>query len=229
MPRPSQAEVALYRGALRDVNTLAQRDLLASWRQFDLTDAIKVRDGLMDVLPGIIDTHHLRAVTVAADWYDLQRYELGAKGRFRAVMADPPSEARGVVMARWGVTPMFGGDSGITAPIVLSKIAGGVGRVILDGARSTITTSTAADPARVGWARVTSGGCDFCELLASRPPVYSEESADFASHDFCNCSAVPDFEGGEAVKVRDYTPSERFKTDAARARNNAALRKTLRK
>lgn len=194
MVRPSPREVALYRGALRDVNTLAQRDLLASWRRFDLNDAVKVRDGLMDVLPGIIDGYHLSASTVAADWYDLQRHDLGVKKRFQAVMAKAPTDARGAVMARWGVAPMFGEDPSRAAPIVLAKIAGGLQRVIADGARQTIVGSTVKDPARVGWARETDGNaCDFCELLAGRGAVYSEDSAGFESHDKCGCIGVPDF------------------------------------
>lgn len=186
MARPSTADVALYRAALRDVNTLAQRDLLTYWRQFDLADAVKVRDGLMDVLPGIIDTHHLSAATVAADWYDLQRYQLGAKGRFRAVMADAPADGRGAVMARWGVGPMFSSETPAVAEgLVLSKISGALQRVVTDGARQTITGSTARDPGRVGWVRVTSGGCEFCEMLAGRGAVYSADSATFESHDHC--------------------------------------------
>lgn len=195
MARPAPAEVALYRAALRDVNTLAQRDLLTSWRQFDLTDAVKVRDGLMDVLPGIIDGYHLSAATVAADWYDVQRYNLGAKKRFQAIMAEPPTEARGDVMARWGVGPMFSGTAtDVATGLVLSKISGALQRVITDGARQTITVSAKRDPSRPRWARETSGNaCGFCEMLAGRGAVYGADSADFESHDACSCVPVPEF------------------------------------
>lgn len=189
--RPSQREVALYRSALRDVNTLAQRDLLRSWRQFDLGDAAKVRDGLMDVLPGIIEGYHLSAATVAADWYDLQRHDLGAKKRFRAIMAPAPTDARGAVMARWGVTPMFGEDPATAAPAVLSKISGGLQKVVLFGARDTITTSAVKDPARVGWVRVGNGECDYCADLLDGE-VHYVEGYDFDAHDRCQCDAVLD-------------------------------------
>ncbi len=192
MARPTPADVALYRAALRDVNTLAQRDLLTYWRQFDLSDAERVRDGLMDVLPGIINAHHLSAATVAADWYDIQRSDLGAKKRFRAVMAEAPTDARGAVMARWGVSPMFSGTAGdVAAGIVLSKVSGGLQKVVTDGARQTIVGSASRDPGRVGWARVGAGGCDFCALLIGRGAVYASEStASFESHDRCRCDAV---------------------------------------
>lgn len=191
MARPPRAEVALYRAALRDTNTLAQQDLLTYWREFDLSDANRVRDGLMDVLPGIIADYHLSAATVAADWYDIQRSDLGAKRRFRAVMAAPPDDARGAVMARWGVSPMFGTPADVAAPVVLSKISGGLQRVVLDGARQTIVGSAVKDPARVGWVRVGNGGCDWCAQYIDGE-VHYVEGYDFDAHDHCQCDAVID-------------------------------------
>lgn len=191
MARPPQTEIALYRAALRDVNTLAQRDLLTYWRQFDLTDAVKVRDGLMDVLPGLIDTHHLSAATVAADWYDLQRYQLGATKRFQAVMAEAPTDGRGAVMARWGVEPMFSADPEAGAATTLTKIVGGLQRVVINGARQTITGSVFKDPARIGWVRVGNGECDWCSDLLDGE-VHYVEGYDFEAHDHCRCDAVMD-------------------------------------
>lgn len=192
MARPPQAEISLYRGALRDVNTLAQRDLLTHWRQFDLRDATKVRDGLMDVLPGIITAHHLSAATVAADWYDLQRHNLGAKRRFQAVMAAPPTHARGAIMARWGVSPMFSGTGpDLAAGLVLTKVSGGLQRVVANAARQSIVESVAKDPARVGWVRVGNGECDWCQQYLDGE-VHYVEGYDFEAHDHCQCDAVID-------------------------------------
>lgn len=192
MAQPSQAETALYRAALRDVNTLAQRDLLTSWRQFDLTNADDVRDGLIDVLPGIIDQHHLNAATVAADWYDLMRHDLGAPKRFQAVIASEPTARRGAVLARWGVAPYFTGAAPeVAAPVVLTKIAGGLQRVVTNGARQTITGSAAKDPARVGWVRVGAGECEWCQQYLDGE-VHYVEGYDFDAHDWCQCDAVMD-------------------------------------
>ncbi len=193
--RPPPREVALYRAALRDVNTLAQRDLLTFWRRFDLTDAVRVRDGLMDVLPGIIDGYHLSAATVAADWYDIQRLEAQVGKRFQAVMADVPTKERSQVLARWSVGPYFVDQAPeVAAPLALSKVSGAVQRLIADGARRTIIESAARDPKRVGWARETDGdSCEFCQMLAGRGAVYTSASADFESHDKCGCVGVPEF------------------------------------
>jgi hypothetical protein len=44
----------------------------------------------------------------------------------------------------------------------------------------------------VGWQRVASdNACAFCEMLAARGAVYSEESADFEAHDGCTCTVEP--------------------------------------
>jgi hypothetical protein len=68
-------------------------------------------------------------------------------------------------------------------------------RHALNGGRETITASAKADSRRAGWERLTSGNaCDFCELLADRGAVYSEDAADFEAHDHCSCSAVPVFD-----------------------------------
>ncbi|MDB5716441.1 MAG: hypothetical protein JWO15_3838 [Sphingomonadales bacterium] len=151
-------------------------------------DAIAVRDGLMDVLPGLINTHHLTAATVAADWYDLQRHNLGVKKRFSAVVAEAPTDARGLVMARWAVGPMFGAGE-TAAPVVLVKVAGALQRVIQNGARQTITGSTASDPGRVGWLRVGNGECDWCQQYLDGEVHYAE-GYDFDAHDHCQCDAV---------------------------------------
>jgi hypothetical protein len=65
-------------------------------------------------------------------------------------------------------------------------------RHALNGGRETIVETVRADHRARGYERVTSGAaCDFCEELAGRGAVYSEDSADFESHDHCSCSAEP--------------------------------------
>lgn len=182
------SEVALYRGAMRDVNTLAEAALRRAWEQLDPTDAESARDGLLDVLPGIVSAYHVTAATVTADWYDLMREDAGVRARFTAVTPPPPDPERARVLARWGVGPLF---SAAPAPgVVLSKLTGGLQRVITDGARETITVSSTRDPARPGWQRVGTGRCDYCR---ARIGLHIRNSTIFESHDACGCVAVPAF------------------------------------
>lgn len=177
---------------MRDVSDLTRADLLTLWRGLDLDKPLVVKSALMDQLPSLASEHFLRAATVSADWYDLMRSDLGVRGSFQALIPDPPTTQRSQVLARWGIGPLFSQTPAVD--VALSKLVGGLTRLVLNGGRDTVVQSTNADPAHVGWARVGAGDCDFCQMLIDRGPVYGADSADFESHDHCHCSAVPSFD-----------------------------------
>lgn len=207
MPTPTE-----LRNAVEDLHTLAADDLRGLWRQ--VTNAEEAREALEDVLPLLVRTYGLAAGTVAADWYDDLRDELNVSGRFSAIV--PAVDDQGAdVLARWGIAPLFGEEPDWTRAQVL--VEGGLQRRIANGARETVRLSSIEDPQAQGWQRVASGGCSFCQLLAGRGTVYSEASADFASHDNCRCFATASFKG-HPKPVQPYTPSSRDVTDADRAR-----------
>jgi hypothetical protein len=182
------SEVTLYRRAMADVNTLAEAALRRLWAQLNPSDAEQARDGLLDLLPGIVTAYHVTAATVTADWYDLMRADRGPRGRFTAVVPDPPNPERARVLARWGVGSLFSADPN---PVVaLSKLTGGLQRVITDGARETVTVSSTQDPAKPGWTRVGTGRCDWCR---ERIGLHITSDTIFESHDACGCVAVPAF------------------------------------
>lgn len=66
-------------------------------------------------------------------------------------------------------------------------------RHALDGGRTLIADTVAADGQALGWARVASStACAFCAMVASRGPEYgSEATARFDAHDGCRCGAEP--------------------------------------
>lgn len=82
-------------------------------------------------------------------------------------------------------------DASATA---FSRSAGSASRLVLDAGRQTIMGTAVADPSCKGWQRVTSGGCEWCQMLAGRGAVYREETAHFPSHDACKCGAEPVFD-----------------------------------
>jgi hypothetical protein len=92
-----------------------------------------------------------------------------------------------------GKTPQAAMDTAFT------NTSGTVTRNVLNGGRGTLLRSTGGDSKAKGWSRVTSGKpCAFCAMLSSRGPVYfTEETADFRSHDHCTCMAEPGYEGTE--------------------------------
>jgi hypothetical protein len=113
------------------------------------------------------------------------------KGRFRAIPAEPEID-RTDALARWGVGPLFSAEPDFAAAKTL--VAGGFQRLVSDADRHTIARSSVADPRAKGWMRVGSGSsCGFCQMLLGRGAVYTEATADFESHDHCNCSAAPEW------------------------------------
>jgi hypothetical protein len=200
------------RRAVNDLSTLAAGDLRALWRQVSTAD--EARDALSDVLPLLVNTYGSAAATVAADWYDDLRDELNISQRFFAITADFDDQGADV-LARWGVSPLFDAEPDWERTRTL--IEGGLQRRIANAARETVRISSLEDPQAQGWQRAGGGGCAFCTMLIGRGAVYSEHSADFASHDHCRCHAVPAFKG-RPRPVKPYTPSERDVSDADRAR-----------
>lgn len=152
---------------------------------------MQAREALSDVLPSLVDVYGAAAATLAADWYDDLRDKAGARGRFTAIPAEV-DDAGADVLARWGVAPLFDAKPDWSAAQVL--IQGGLQRRIANMSRLTVTGSATADPGARGWRRVGVGGCAFCRMLLGRGAVYTEATADFLSHDHCNCQAEPAFD-----------------------------------
>jgi hypothetical protein len=213
MATPAELKVAIS-----DLAVLADNDLAALWRQVETPE--QAREALQDVLPALVNTYSLASATISADWYDDLRDMVEARGRFTAIPAEP-GEQGADVLARWGVGPLFAAEPDWRRARTL--IAGGMQLRIANGSRYTVAGSSIADPAAEGWMRQGSGSCAFCAMLIGRGAVYAEQGADFASHDHCNCSAVPAFKG-EPRPVKPYTPSKRKASDADSARVREYLR-----
>lgn len=176
----------------------------------------------MDVLPNLVSLYGSAAATLGADWYDELRDEAGARGRFRAIPAELPDRDRTDALARWGVTPLFKAAPDFGSALTL--VQGGTQRIIANASRQSVTRSATADPSSAGWKRIGGGECAFCSMLISRDQLYSEATADFASHDHCKCSAYPLIKGAEPIKVKDYVQTTRNITSADRARVREYIR-----
>jgi len=194
---------------------LADRDLARLWRL--VAGGASAEVALRDLLPAIVTEFGAAGAAMAAEWYDQQREKVGAAGRFVALPV--AADDRGTqALIGWALSEATDDTS------LATLISGGVQRRISDHARYTVARNAVEDKAARGWQRVGSGSsCSFCSLLIGRGAVYSEDSADFASHDHCNCSAVPAW-GGEPLPVKPFTPSLRDATDADRARVREYLR-----
>ena len=187
---PTATLTRAHRRDLAELTGLAERDLTLIWREFNTAAA--ARDGLIELLPRLVDIYGSAASTLGADWYDEMREAAAVKGRFRAIPAELPDQGRTDALARWGVTPLFQAEPDFTT--ALAKVAGGLQRVIMNADRDSVVRSSIQDRSARGWQRVGSGGsCEFCSMLLGRGAVYSEATADFLSHDHFNCGAEPVF------------------------------------
>lgn len=183
------AQALLLRQAVSDLSTLASADLASMWKSVSTPE--DVREALGDILPGLLDVYGSAAATVAADWYDDYRDEVGAAGRFYAITASL-EDAGTDALAGWGISPLFGAEPDWAAARTL--IEGGLQRRIANAARETITGSSIQDPAARGWKRVGLGhNCEFCNMLLGRGAVYTQATARFHAHDHCNCGAAPEW------------------------------------
>ncbi len=180
---------------------LADRDLAELWRLVAAGASAEV--ALRDILPSIITEYGALGGALAAEWYDGQRDKAGVRGAFTAIPTEP-SDRGAQALIGWALREATD-DASLQA-----LIFGGTQRRIADHVRYTVAESAVADPRAGGWQRVGVGECKFCRMLIGRGAVYSEATADFASHDSCNCSAVPAWKG-QPVPVKPYTVSPRRK------------------
>lgn len=208
----TQAEL---RQALADLNVLAARDLGRIFRA--LQEGDNVAEALHDILPALIERYGIAASTVAADWYDDLRESKGIGGRFVAIPADAENVGAHALIG-WAL------DEATDDGSLVALLEGGMQRRVVNFGRFTITESSYQDPKADGWMRLGQGvNCPFCNLLISRGAVYSESSVTFASHDHCNCIAVPAFKG-EPRPVRLDEQGKRLDVSTRRDRTNDAQR-----
>jgi hypothetical protein len=204
------ALVALREHAHGDI-FLPSADVIAAAMAGDERAAKLVAQTLHDTMPALLEKYRLTAGSIAADLYDLERESVGAKGRFSALIPDL-GDGGAAELVGWATSTARTPDS------LTELLQGGFDRRLWSAARSVYTTSATTDRAAEGWQRETDGNaCGFCIMLASRGTVYSEASADFASHDHCGCTAVVAWSGIEKP-VKPFEPSKRTISDADRAR-----------
>jgi len=175
------------------------------------------RAALLDGVPGLIGYYSDGSAALAADFYDEERELAGVSSRFtsEAVVLDRTVKIRRGIA--WASDPLFVDDRDLAGARMAEIVQLNTARPF----RDTILTNRQNDPAAIGWKRVTSGGCAFCKALASRGATYKEETAHFASHPNCHCTAAPVFRNGETgpeASVTQYMASRRNRTPEQRER-----------
>lgn len=180
-----------------------------------------VRADLLAGVPDVITYYSDGSAALAADFYDDERARAGALGFFSAEPVVPDRwEKIGRAIA-WATEPLLSGDGQTD-----KRLAEVVQLETARPYRDTITANRRRDPAAVGWRRVAVGGCPFCRMLADRGAVYRDQTARFASHTHCHCTAQPVFDTenvGEEASVVQYVASQRRPSERDRERVRSYL------
>lgn len=179
---------------------------------------VEQRAVLLEAVPGLITYYSEGSSALAADFYDDERERAAAPKLYVAepVILDRTVKIRSAIA--WAAAPLFEDDRATSA----SRLAEVVQLETTRPYRDTVLTNRRRDPSAVGWRRVTSGsGCKFCRMLADKGAVYSDDTARFASHDHCGCTAQPVFSTshyGEEANVMQYMASRKRRSAEQQAR-----------
>ena len=175
-------------------------------------------DAVVEMLPQIVAYYADGSAALAADYYDDLRDDANAVLRFTAEPVVDIDEVKVRNAAAWAAEPLrlVEPDEALSA----ARLAEVITLRTAEPFRDTVTENRRRDPAAVGWRRYVSGkGCAFCRMLADRGAVYKAETARFASHGNCSCTASPVFDPqAEEASTLQYVASKRNRSAAEQIR-----------
>lgn len=202
----TRREVNRLRSATQNAVKEAQADLAGFFATWDLSTPERVREGLLEVVPALVNEYGDVAATAAAEWYEeVRASQVGGFHYARPGALPDPERVAGSV--RWAAGELFGDNPEQT----LALLSGAVQRHITYSARDTIAREASRDPRRPRAARVPGGSrtCAWCLMLAARGFIYhSRASAGGAGdeyHDECACQIVVSFDR-QAAHIEGYDP-----------------------
>lgn len=173
------AQLDARRASLLDTTDAAGADLASYYLtiQDESPDAVAAQ--LRAAAPAVVSTYGEVAGTMAADWYEQTR----PTGGFLALTADPPIADALPGMLGWALAPLFT-DTGSDA---ITRLLGGVQRLISMYDRMTIDGNAARDPLADGSARIPNANpCAFCIYMSVAAGIDTGHY-----HDGCHCTPAP--------------------------------------
>jgi len=170
---------------------------------------------LLDAVPELIGYFSEGSAALAVDFYEEERDVAGVRGRSfttELVVNDRTVKIRRGIA--WAAEPLFEGAEDVSAQRLAEVVQLETARPF----RDTITANRRRDPEAIGWRRISSGrGCGFCKALADKGAIFRQETARFAAHENCHCTAQPVFgpnDTGEEASALQYIASKRHRTPA---------------
>ena len=181
------------------------QQLTRVWPTLDVARLDATSPGFISAATGVILGGRALSARAAALYLDRFRVAEGVTGRAPVVIDRPTADDRDAIRTSLLVTgPVSikkaaaqGRFGSLVIGTAFSLVAASASRHVAEGGWNTTRATVANDPQALGWARAASANaCAFCAMLASRGPVYSEDSADFDAHDGCGCGIEPVYAGG---------------------------------
>lgn len=173
----------------------------AAWELLDIERLDATVEQWVATVTRIVEADRARSAAVAARYLTRHRHDAAGLPQAlpAAVVADPFDQialrtsllVTGPYRLRTNLARNVAVD--IAVDKARASSAGEALRHTLAGGRTTITSAVRSDPDIEGVQRVTAASpCHFCAMLASRGPVYGDEStADFKPHAHCGCQPEP--------------------------------------
>lgn len=220
---------AAYRRRVLALRAATYRDLLRLWPAFDPDHP----ESWMLAAGTVAKRDHRRAAGLAVQYAPVHAAASGVDG-LMVRNADPLESDRVDTSLR--VTSLVSYrkalEAGKKPPEALRisyvRSSGAITRLALDGGRSALMNTAAADPRIAGWRRTGSPQCQWCRVLIGRGTVYrSGDTASFEAHDHCSCGAENVYTT-EARGVTRGGRTDRFRTQEQHDANNARIRAYLR-
>jgi hypothetical protein len=207
-------------------------DVTRLWPLLDRTRVDETWPGWLTAMRTLLTGYHAQSSTLAAGYYQRARHAaataalhehhqavpVGIRHTSAALTTpmsplqlEPPVHLAAPPDPQWVTRALgYAGPGQLSKDTArpntaLSTTLGTASRIALEGGRVTLLDTIDADPAAVGWYRVTDAQpCAFCALLASRGVVYKRDSFDqsdprfhgageFKVHNDCACTLAPAF------------------------------------
>lgn len=181
-----------YAKALDGLRVLAQRDLLAWWKQTSKVTMKQQKRLLRDPFAAIVQVYGEQAAYAAADYLFMERsLDDTLRGLEYPEVADPVGFEQASKSYDWAMSIVDGAEEEIRA-LALKKLQAITNRLVVSPARKTVELGVLKAGTR--YARVPEpGACAFCLMLGSRGAVYTSDSV-FGElgryHDNCRCLGI---------------------------------------
>lgn len=217
------------------LRALTLRQVLQVWPSFDSEDVARSWPPVEAALMAVVAQRRDDSARIAGGYFQAFRIAEGISGAATAEVStvDDLTLAKAQTSLRvtgYATTQRLlrMQSAEAAARTALVRVSGAVTRHVLGGGRETLVESVRSDRRALGWARATSGTpCHFCAMLASRGPVYDEDSGQFEAHDHCACGLEPVYRREQEWPVgsREY---QRLWAESARGLSGADARRAFR-